>query len=48
MRAGLWRYEFTRPGDGATEWWRRTWTREYMRPVALDDPELRRFLAAWD
>jgi len=47
VRAELWRYEFTRPGDRATAWWRRTWRREYMRPVALDDPELRRFLAAW-
>jgi uncharacterized membrane protein YphA (DoxX/SURF4 family) len=48
VRAALWRYEFTRPGDGESAWWRRTWTREYMRPVALDDRELRRFLAAWD
>jgi len=48
VRAELWRYEFTRRGEGATAWWRRTWTREYMRPIALDDPELRRFLAAWD
>jgi hypothetical protein len=48
VRAELWRYEFTRPGDGSAAWWKRTWTREYMRPVSLDDRELRRFLASWD
>jgi hypothetical protein len=48
VRAQLWRYRFTRPGDGDPDWWHRTWTREYMRPVSLDDPELRRFVAALD
>jgi hypothetical protein len=42
-------YEFTRPGDGSRDWWRRTYVGEYLRPLALDDPELRRFLehAGW-
>ena len=42
VRAELWRYRFTRPGDGASAWWRRSWTREYLRPVSLDDAALRR------
>ncbi len=45
IRAELWHYEFTRPGDGSGAWWRRTRARTYLRPVSLDDPELRRFLA---
>jgi hypothetical protein len=48
IRATLWRYEFTRPGDGDPAWWRRTFVREYLRPISLDDPELARFLAAWN
>ena len=48
VRATLWRYEFTRPGDGDPAWWRRTFAREYLRPVSLDDPELARFLEAWN
>jgi hypothetical protein len=48
IRATLWRYEFTRPGDGDPAWWRRTFVGEYLRPIALDDPELARFLAAWN
>jgi hypothetical protein len=40
IRATLWRYEFTRPGDGSAAWWRRTFVREYLRPIALDEPAL--------
>jgi len=40
IRATLWRYEFTRPGDPSGAWWRRTFVREYLRPIALDDPAL--------
>jgi len=47
VRAELWHYEFTRPGQGEAAWWRRTWAREYMRPVSLDDRELQRFLRRW-
>jgi hypothetical protein len=46
VRADLYRYEFTRPGDGSRDWWRRTWARTYLRPLALDDPDLRRFIAS--
>jgi hypothetical protein len=48
VRAELWRYQFTRPGDGSNAWWRRTWTREYLRPVSLDDPALRRAVGVGD
>jgi hypothetical protein len=50
IRAELYRYTFTRPGDGSSAWWRRTRIETWMRPVSLDDPELGRFLAAygWD
>jgi hypothetical protein len=40
IRATLWRYAFTKPGDGDPAWWRRTRIREYLRPIALDDPAL--------
>jgi hypothetical protein len=40
IRATLWRYAFTRPGDGNPAWWTRTPVREYLRPIALDDPAL--------
>jgi hypothetical protein len=48
IRAELWRYEFTRPGDGDPNWWRREKAGEYLRPVSLDDPELREFLSQFD
>lgn len=48
VRATLWRYAFTRPGDGNPAWWRRTRVGEYLRPIALDDPALVRFEAAFD
>jgi lipase maturation factor len=43
VRAELYRYEFTRSGEGAA-WWRRRRLGEYMRPVALGDLELEAFL----
>ncbi|HZR81567.1 MAG TPA: lipase maturation factor family protein [Candidatus Binatia bacterium] len=48
VRAELYRYEFTRPGDGSPDWWRRTYVRSYLRPLSLDDPELRRYLERFD
>jgi hypothetical protein len=44
IRADLYRYQFTRPGDGSPNWWRRTYVRPYLQPVARGDPELRRYL----
>ena len=50
LRAELYRYRFTRPGDGSSDWWRRERIETWLRPMSLDDPELHRFLAAygWD
>jgi len=44
VRAQLYRYEFTRPGDGSPNWWRRTLAGSYLRAVDLDDAELRDYL----
>ena len=42
VRAQLFRYEMTRPGEPG--WWRRTLVGEYMRPLSKNDPELDVFL----
>jgi len=47
IRMDLYRYEFTRIGDGSGAWWKRTYLGEYLRPVSAEDPELQRFLAAY-
>jgi hypothetical protein len=44
IRAQLYRYEFTRPGDGDPDWWRRTFAGPYLRPVSLADADLREYL----
>jgi Lipase maturation factor len=44
IRADLYRYQFTRPGDGNPNWWQRTYAGEYLRPVSRDDPDLQRAL----
>jgi hypothetical protein len=44
VRAELYRYVFTRPGEGG--WWTRTRAGTYLRPVALDDEELVAYLQA--
>ena len=48
IRADLYRYDFTRPGDGSRDWWRRTFEGTYLSPVARDDPKLRRYLERFD
>lgn len=44
VRAVLYRYEFTRPGDGSGAWWRRTRVGEHLRPLSRSDPALLDFL----
>jgi len=44
IRADLYRYRFTRLGDGSGAWWQRERVSEYMRPVSLEDPDLLDFL----
>ena len=50
IRADLYRYEFTRPGDDSRDWWKRTLASTYLPPVSRDDVELRRYLRrfGWD
>lgn len=45
VRAVLYRYRFTRPGEGAT-WWQRERLGLWLRPISLEDAEVRRFLEA--
>ncbi|TMA71035.1 MAG: lipase maturation factor family protein [Deltaproteobacteria bacterium] len=47
VRARLYRYEFTPPGDASGDWWRRTLLGEWLPPLSVDDPRLLRFLAAY-
>src|SRR5262249_16836711 len=47
VRARLFRYQFAPPGDPAGYWWRRTLLGEWLPPLSVDDPRLRRFLAAY-
>jgi lipase maturation factor len=37
VRATLYRYEFTRFGEGTQAWWRRTLLGQYLPPVSLSD-----------
>lgn len=47
VRAQLYRYRFTRLGDGQQGWWARELVGEYMRPVSADDPGVTRYLEAY-
>jgi len=46
IRARLFRYEFSAPGEKA--WWKRTFVVDWLYPLSVDDPRLRRFLADHD
>lgn len=48
IRAQLYRYQFTRPGDGSPDWWRRTLIGPYLPPVARGDPEIETYLRRRD
>jgi hypothetical protein len=50
IRAELYRYEFTHPGETGGAWWRRTRVGEYLPPLSRDDPQLLRYLRryGWD
>jgi hypothetical protein len=47
IRAELYHYEFTKPGDANPGWWLRTRTRNYLPAVSLENPSLRTFLQQW-
>ncbi|NRA04550.1 MAG: lipase maturation factor family protein [Myxococcales bacterium] len=44
IRADLYRYEFTDPGDPSGAWWKRKKLGPYLSPLSRDDPTLARFL----
>jgi hypothetical protein len=48
IRIQRWRYRFTRPGDGSTDWWTRTFLGDYLRPVARDDRVLRAIVDGYE
>ena len=48
VRAVLWRYQFVPPGNPDGRWWNRERLGLWLPPLSADDPELRRFLAAYD
>jgi hypothetical protein len=47
IRARLYRYEFAAGDDPSGAWWKRTLVDEWLPPLSVDDPRLRRFLAAY-
>lgn len=47
LRARLYRYRFTRVGDGKNAWWERDFVREWMPPIGKDDPRLERMLISY-
>jgi hypothetical protein len=48
LRAQLYRYRFTRPGEDSADWWQRTPIRPYLPPVGRDDPGLAAYLRRLD
>jgi hypothetical protein len=50
VRAELYRYEFTKPGDGSGAWWKRTRGGRYLPPLSVDDATLKRVVdrMGWD
>jgi hypothetical protein len=45
VRAELYLYEFSRPGDASSTYWKRTRLSEWLPPLSVDDPRLLHFLA---
>jgi hypothetical protein len=46
IRATLWEYHFAEPGNRDHAWWTRAPVGEWLPPLTVDDPGLRRFLEA--
>ena len=44
IRATLYRYRFTSPQEADGSWWKREPLGEWLPPLSVDDPNLRRFL----
>src|SRR5207249_9678719 len=37
IRARLYEYRFTKPGESSSDWWRRSYIREYLPPLSSED-----------
>ena len=48
IRATLWRYRFAPPGSPGGRWWDRERVGLWLPPLSAADPDLRRYLAAYD
>lgn len=50
VRAELYRYQFTKPGDASGAWWVRSFVEEYLPPLSRDDSRLREYIRShgWD
>jgi len=48
VRAILWRYRFAPPGSPGGRWWERERLGLWLPPLSAADPDLRRYLAAYD
>ncbi len=44
IRAGIWRYRFTAPGEEDRAWWERERVGEYLPPVSLEHQGLREYV----
>jgi len=47
IRATLYRYRFAPPGNPEGRWWNRDVLGSWLPPLSVDDPQLKRFLAAY-
>jgi len=47
VRAWLYEYKFTDPGDPSGDWWKRKKLRPYLPPLSLKNPGLKQFIAAY-
>jgi hypothetical protein len=45
VRARYFRYEFAQPGDRSGAWWKRSYFDDWLYPLSINDPRLRKFLA---
>jgi len=44
IRARWFRYEFAPPGDPSNGWWKRTFVDDWLYPLSISDPRLRKIL----
>ncbi|MBT3784574.1 lipase maturation factor family protein [bacterium] len=47
IRADLYQYKFTGPGESPRTWWKRSRVKEYLPPLSLQNPPFLRFLKTY-